>query len=284
MSQIPNDSMVSPASVMRLFLIQTILVAFVACGDSPSSPSGANPDGTNDVFTQKVTQNGLALFGRSDVSSSFMTNVGKAYEAMLQSSSRVDTAMRGSYNSTVSSQYVYQRVGLGSPSNYATMDAMASDPYADNAVDYIWEGGSGSDLIGEVLEHLLHTVTAVAFELTFPAAWGYSDKNTQLYRAMQEAIDAGDYDITSYADIDDAEAYHRILTQEYAYWLILAEWDYFAVTGAVQDGYGSGNEEFKLGTPDAIMTRNPLGHKLYQDYVEKIFSVPDRTLIVSLFP
>jgi hypothetical protein len=101
---------------------------------------------------------------------------------------------------------------------------------------------------------------------------------------MQEAIDAGDYDITSYADIDDAEAYNRILTQEYAYWLILAEWDYFDVAGKAQGGYGSGNEEFKLGNPDAIMTRNPLGHKLYQDYVEKIFSVPDRTLIVSLFP
>jgi hypothetical protein len=102
---------------------------------------------------------------------------------------------------------------------------------------------------------------------------------------MQETIDAGDYDITGYADIiDDLENYRRVLTQEYAYWLILAEWDDFVVAGKGEDGYGTGNSEFKLGKPSEIIARNPLGHQLYQDYVEKIMSIPDRTLITSLFP
>lgn len=253
-------------------------------GNSSEGNTGsAQADGTNSMFPQKVTQNGLAIFGRTGVSSSFLTKVGTAYEAMLQASSSIDTGMRNSYNSTISSQYIYQRVGLGSPSNYSTMDGGASSPFDGNAVDYIWEGASGAEQIGEVLEHLLHTITAVGFKLTFSSAWDYNNKNSQLYKAMQQAIDVGDYDVSSYSDINVPEDYNRIITQEYAYWLILAEWDYFVETGNIQGGYGSGNEEFKLGKPSEIIARNPLGHQLYQDYVEKILSIPDKTLITSIF-
>lgn len=250
---------------------------------SQGNTGSAQADGTNSMFPEKVTQNGLAIFGRTGVSSSFLTKVGTAYEAMLQTSSSIDTGMRNSYNSTISSQYVYQRVGLGSPSNYSTMDGGASSPFDANAVDYIWEGASGADQIGEVLEHLLHTITAVGFKLAFSSAWDYNNKNSQLYKAMQQAIDAGDYDVSSYSGINDPEDYNRIITQEYAYWLILAEWDYFVETGKVQNGYGNGNEEFKLGKPAEIISRNPLGHQLYQDYPEKILSIPNKTLITSLF-
>ena len=31
---------------------------------------------------------------------------------------------------------------------------------------------------------------------------------------MQQAIDAGDYDVSSYSDINDPEDYNRIITQE----------------------------------------------------------------------
>jgi len=252
-------------------------------GTTDSDPVG-NANGTNSMFTQKITQNGLAIFGREDVSSSFLTKVGEAYEAMLQTSSIIDIAMRNSYNSTISAQYVYQRVGKDGPSNYSQMDGGASTPYGDNAVDYIFQIGSGADQIGEVLEHLLHTVTAVGFKLTFPTTWDFNNTDSQLYVAMQEAIDAGDYNITSYADREiDPEGYRHILTQEYAYWLILAEWDYFAFAGKVEAGHGNGNSEFKLGKPAEIITRNPLGHKLYQDYAEKILSIPNKTLITSLF-
>lgn len=267
-----------------------VLLFMLGCGgeditgtSSEGNTGSAQADGTNSMFTQKVTQDGLAIFGRIGVSSSFLTKVGTAYEAMLQASSSIDAGMRNSYNSTISSQYIYQRVGLNSTSNYSTMDGGASSPFGDNAVDYIWEGGSGADQIGEVLEHLLHTITSVAFKLTFSSAWDYNNKNSQLYKAMQQAIDVGDYDVSSYSDINDPEDYNRIITQEYAYWLILAEWDYFVEAGKVQSGHGNGNEEFKLGKPAEISARNPLGHQLYQDYAEKIFSIPDKTLIISLF-
>ena len=280
---------------MRLLLL-FLVITLTSCGGGgggtssgggPAGPNDGNANGTNSVFTQKITQNELAIFARSDVSSSFLTNVGKAYESMLQSSASINTPMRNNYNSTISSQYVYQRVGAGDPSTIPNMNANASSPYDDKATDYIFQSGSGKDQIGEVLEHLLHTITAVGFYLSFPTTWDYMNSNSQLYLAMQEAIDSGDYNIADYNGLQgDNEAYRRILTQEYAYWLILAEWDYFETAGKVNlEGlYGNGNSEFKLGKPSDIIAKNPLGHKLYQDYAEKILSIPDKNLIISLFP
>ena len=46
----------------------------------------------------------------------------------------------------------------------------------------------------------------------------------------------------------------------------------------------SGNEEFIIGTPSEIQAQLPIGHQLYQDYVEKILSIPDKATITSLFP
>ena len=42
---------------------------------------------------------------------------------------------------------------------------------------------------------------------------------------------------------NDKDIYNKILTQEYAYWLVLAEWDYFTIAGKKMDGI-SGNDEF----------------------------------------
>ena len=101
---------------------------------------------------------------------------------------------------------------------------------------------------------------------------------------MQEAIDNGVYDISSYDEMKgDNEGYNHVITQEYAYWLILAEWDYFVISGNKQEGM-TGHGEFTLGTPSEIQEQLPLGHQLYVDYVEKILSVPDKNTIISLFP
>ena len=141
----------------------------------------------------------------------------------------------------------------------------------------------GKDQIGEVIEHLLHTVTTVILYLAYPNEWDYNKSSSALSLAMQEAIDKGIYDISSYEDIkNDEEGYNKVLTQEYAYWLILAEWDYYVVADKKRDGI-SGNEEFIIGTPDEIEFQLPLGHKLYKDYVEKILSIPNSETIIALF-
>jgi len=228
-------------------------------------------------FPTYIDSNDLRIFARKGVSESFLNNVGKVYDQMFQEIS--DQTKRNEYFSVSKNKYAYQRVGVDGMS----ADGTPPKPYGDNATDYIWEMSSGgADQIGEVVEHLLHTVTAVVLYLAY-ADWDYKNSSSPLYLAMKEASDKGIYDISSYDKLKGDEAYNRIITQEYAYWLILAEWDYYEVTGKKEPGM-TGNGEFTLGTPLEIQSNLPLGHKLYKDYIEKILTPPDKDKIKALFP
>ena len=90
--------------------------------------------------------------------------------------------------------------------------------------------------------------------------------------------------MSSYEDRrSDSEGYGKVITTEFAYWLILAEWDYFEFADAVQEGYSTGNEEFTLGTSAEIQDNLPLAHKLYEDTASKVLNKPDASLIENLF-
>ncbi|MAD59419.1 MAG: hypothetical protein CMB81_03705 [Flammeovirgaceae bacterium] len=239
-------------------------------------------------FTQHVDSHNLRIFGKSDVSPEFLDKVAQSYDAMFEINSKIDESMREDYLSTTKDKNVYQRVGLESSfqknEGYADKGNVPS-PYRHNCTDFIWEEKRGGERqINEVIEHLLHTVTAVILNLTYKNDWDYNNSSSRLRMAMQEAIDKGIYDVSSYDDMKgDKEGYNHVTTQEYAYWLVLAEWNYFEPTGNKKQGL-SGNDEFKLGLPEEIASELPIGHQLYKDYVEKILSVPDKDLIVSLFP
>jgi hypothetical protein len=258
----------------KLFLFLSI-VFFISCGSSESEDESAN--GSQSDFPSFVDSNNLRIFARKGVSESFLKNVGKVYDEMFQEIA--DPAMRNVFLSTSKSKYVYQRVGVDGMST----EGNPSKPYGDNATDYIWEMKSGgADQIGEVIEHLLHTVTAVVLYLSH-GDWDYKSSSSPLYLAMKEASDKGIYDLSSYDNLKGDEAYNRIITQEYAYWLILAEWNYYVVTGKKEAGM-TGNGEFTLGTPLEIQSNLPLGHNLYKNYIEKILTIPDKNKIIALFP
>mgnify|MGYP001203456947 CR=1 FL=1 len=241
----------------------------------------SNPQGN---FPNYIDTNSLRIFARDGVSISFLNNVGEAYGEMFSDNSNIDSIMRSNYLTISLKENVYQRVGVEGMASSNFDAGRPPIPFDENATDYIWELNSGGeDQIGEVIEHLLHTVTNVILYLTYPNDWDYNDSSSALRIAMQEAIDKGVYDISSYDDLkNDNDIYHKILTQEYAYWLILAEWDYYEITGKKINGI-SGNEEFIIGTPSEITNQLPLGHKLYEDYLEKILSIPNVQKIVSLF-
>tara|TARA_B100001059_G_scaffold65398_1_gene61637 strand:+ start:596 stop:1378 length:783 start_codon:yes stop_codon:yes gene_type:complete len=241
----------------------------------------SNPQGD---FPNYIDINSLRIFARDGVSISFLNNVGEAYGEMFSDNSNIDSIMRSNYLTISLEENVYQRVGVEGMASSNFDAGRPPIPFDENATDYIWELNSGGeDQIGEVIEHLLHTVTNVILYLTYPNDWDYNDSSSALRIAMQEAIDKGVYDISSYDDLkNDNDIYHKILTQEYAYWLILAEWDYYEITGKKINGI-SGNEEFIIGTPSEITNQLPLGHKLYEDYLEKILSIPNVQKIVSLF-
>ncbi len=239
-------------------------------------------------FTQYVDSNNIRIFGKEDVSLGFLNKVAKSYNAMLKENPVIDHSMRLKYLMTSKNENVYQRVGLHS--SYKKNEEYAHNiripkPYKNNCTDFIWEEEKGGPMqINEVIEHLLHTVTAVILKLSYPDDWGYMNSSSKLRVAMQEAIDKGIYDVSSYNEmIGDREGYNHVTTQEYAYWLILAEWDYFIISGNKDDNM-SGNNEFTLGKPNEIKEQLPLGHQLYTHYIEKILSVPDKNFIESLFP
>ena len=242
---------------------------------------------TNDLgdFSSFIDAKSLRIFAKEGVSELFFKNVGKAYEAMFEDGSKIDESMRLHYFSTSKSKYVYQRVGLFAENDPNFDPGTPPNPFDDNATDYIWEiKDKGVEQIGEVIEHLLHTVTNVIFYLAYSNEWDYNNTSSLLNKAMHESIEKGVYDISSYDEIkNDKEIYNKILTQEYAYWLILAEWDYFIIAGKKMEGI-SGNEEFTIGTSSEIASQLPLGHKLYKEYIEKILSIPDSSTIKLLFP
>ena len=257
---------------------------FLSCGGSNSEDQNTNSPNTNNDFPSYVDSNNLRIFARNGVSETFLKNVGTAYGEMLKDNSQIDQSMKTLYLSTSKDKYVFQRVGVDGMANGSNFNpGTPPSPYGDNATDYIWEMSTGGeDQIGEVIEHLLHTVTAVVLYLSY-SDWDYKNSSSPLYLAMREAVDKNIYDISSYDNLKNDDIYQQIITQEYAYWLILAEWDYYVTAGKKENGI-TGNEEFTIGTPSEVKSQLPLGHKLYQDYIEKILSIPNKDNIIALFP
>ena len=261
---------------------ETNLVNFTSASDNTSTSNNTNQDYPNFIDAMK-----MRIFAKEGVSSEFLINVGKTYESMFEEGVNIDENMRSVYLNATEENYVYQRIGLdGSEeiSNFEPGDPPA--PYNDNATDFIWQmQQGGADQIGEVIEHLLHSITNVILYLSFPEEWDYNNPSSSLSLAMQESIDKGIYDISDYDELleNDPEIYKKILTQEYAYWLVLAEWDYYITAGKKEEGL-SGNEEFTLGTPEEISEQLPLGHELYQNFVTKILTEPNKETVISLFP
>lgn len=263
---------------------------------SPGEDPANNEANSNDdldpnydatTFPLALEAGGLHFFGRVGVTHDFLTNVTKAYEAMLVDGPSINSEMRTRYLAATAAQNCFQLVGLQGPENYpGTMNARPGGLYQHHSIDYIWQlNEGGGSQIGEVLEHLLHTVTAVGMKLAFHDAWDFSDTSSPLTLAMQEAVDKGIYEISSYADLlaHDPEGYHTVLATEYVYWLILAEWDYFVIADKKEPGM-SGNGEFTLGTSAEIAAELPVGHQFYQTHVAPVLSKPDAQLIQSLFP
>ena len=267
---------------MKNFSLFFSIIFFISCGGSDSE-SGSSENTSSD-FPNFVDSNNLRIFARKGVSAAFLNSVGLAYGEMFKGNLKIDQSMRANFLNICKEKYVYQRVGVDGMANNSNFDpGTPPKPYDNNATDYIWEMQTGgADQIGEVIEHLLHTVTAVTMYLAYPD-WNYKSSSSQLYLAMMEAVNKGVYDISSYDNLKDEDVYQQIITQEYAYWLILAEWDYYEVAGKKDNGI-TGNGEFTLGTSLEVESQLPLGHKLYQEYIEKILSIPSKEKIVSYFP
>ena len=229
---------------------------------------------------------GLRMFVLPEVGEEFIYKVGEIYYLMLQKGEHIDQDIRSSYLKTVKNDFVFQKIGYEGPERYGLdsdppgIDCCPGKGYEDNQTDFIWEypDASGDDQIGEVVEHLLHTVTGVAFALEF-TEWNWENPNSEIVLAMNEAIEKNIFDISSYERIKNSgniEDFNRITSIEFAFWGIVTEWGY-------GDIYDLPHDEFTISTPNEVKEQLPLFHKLFEDTIKTIFTPPDKEYLREIF-
>ena len=180
-------------------------------------------------FNRYIDSHGLRIFVLDDVSNSFIKKVTATYEAMLTTTSLIDTEQRATFKETLENNYVFQKVGVEGPEYYGGGNNFQephpiNGNYRDEQTDYIWEGTSrtygektniqaAASQTGNVIEHLLHTITSIGFNLAYPE-WKWADSSSSINLAMQQAIDGGYYDISSYASVLDRDPEGHMFTMK----------------------------------------------------------------------
>ena len=240
-------------------------------------------------FNRYIDVNGLRMFVLDKVKDEFVLDVANTFEAMFpQSSDTIDLASQQLILQSTKDYNIFQRIGyIGPPENGEPASAPLSGDW-EFAQDYIWEKPSSSTAsqIGEVVEHLLHTITSLSLKYTFPEKWDWDDTSSDVYLAMQEAIDKGIYNVSSYSSLkSDPEGYNKIIVQEFVYWFVSAEWDYFEVMGLSVNGSweGGSNEEWSLLTSQEVEEQLPLAHKLYVESFSKLVQKPNVSKVTEWF-
>ena len=237
-------------------------------------------------YQKYVDVAGLRIFALPEVSDEYMYKVAETYFQMLQQGDNIDNSLRSRYLNSVDNEKVFQRVGFEGPEYYnfdspnPSVDCCPGNGYEDNHTDFIWEYKDANTIgtVGEVVEHLLHTITGAGLLLEFPE-WSWEDTNSKIHKAMNEAVEKNIYDISSYEEIKnngDIEGYNRVTVQEFSFWVIVTSWGY-------GDIFDLPHGEFEISTINEVRSELPLAFELYVDTIEKIFTIPDKELLKSLF-
>ena len=237
-------------------------------------------------YQKYVDVAGLRIFALPEVSDEYMYKVAETYFQMLQQGENIDNGLRSKYLNSVDNEKVFQRIGFEGPEYYnfdspnPSVDCCPGNGYEDNHTDFIWEYKDANTIgtVGEVVEHLLHTITGAGLLLEFPE-WSWEDTNSKIHKAINEAVEKNIYDISSYEEIKnngDIEGYNRVTVQEFSFWVIVTSWGY-------GDIFDLPHGEFEISTIYEVRSELPLAFELYVDTIEKIFTIPDKELLKSLF-
>ncbi len=101
-----------------------------------------------------------------------------------------------------------------------------------------------------------------------------------LYEAAKEAIKNVVFDASSYNHMGVGSfTYWKAVMVEYQYALTFAEWGYIEKYSGSLDPEWSDN----YLTPDKIKEGNPLGHRLYENYIKKVISKPSSNELEEIF-
>ena len=228
----------------------------------------------------------MRIFILPEVSDEFAYKVADLYYLMLEEGENINYELRDKYLVNTKNNLVFQKVGYEGPERYNLdsdppgVDCCPGKGYEDNHTDFIWEylNVRPEEQIGEVIEHLLHTITGVAFALEFEE-WNWENPNSKINLAMEEAVDNGIFDISSYEDIKkygSIEDFNKVTAIEFAFWGIIVSWDY-------GDIYELPHDEFTISTPEELKQELPIFYSLYEDTFNKIFSTPEKDTVIEMF-
>ena len=251
-----------------------------APGD-PYRVTGVVKDGRYAPFPKYLSSCGIVLAATQGVPDEFLVQVGGVIDEILARRVSLDlTAQR----SMVEDLHRYGAL-LPVPQTERSFERILRRN--EKAFDRLHEQFSICDIIMaqvpdgqvmEVVEHVLHTVTDVGLHYQFPDDWGLS-RQSQLWVAMQRAIDEGFYNVDSYDDLkgEPPEIVDRILLQEFAYWFITTAWD-------LQEPYGPDEEEWTLRTSEELKAKMPKFFDVYQRTAARVMSPPSRASLSKIGP
>jgi hypothetical protein len=228
-------------------------------------------------FTKKLTVYGITLVARDDASDEFLGRVAKTIKEIFVQDESLDLELQ---HEVIRNLYRYRAtipVPVGRDMSFAEEDEAAFDRLTEeNSIcDIIMQGVSPGQVM-EVVEHILHFVSDMGLNYTFPDEWGIST-DSALYQAMKRAIDEGYYVVEQYSDFDDEEEYNRVLLQEFAYWFITTAWD-------LQEPYGPIEAEWTIRNQAELAEKLPEFYEVFKQTVGRVMVPPSLTTLAEFGP
>ena len=296
-----------------MLTIPALLVLLAACGGAPTDdpaptveeatesdadsrllggcilldPMGAVPDDlytrtdiiasdTYPPFTKALTVYGLTLVGDASISDPFMQLVADAITESFPTDEDLDSAAQ---QRVMRNMYEHKAVipfFVGQPERNEEFDRDFDAVRRENSVcDIIMQVDNGQ--VMEVVEHILHYVSDVGLHFAFPAEWGISP-DSELAQAMDRAVEAGYYDVSSYDDIDEDEVRRRVAMQEFAYWVISTAWN-------LQADYGpQGGDEWTISDAADLQAKMPELYAMYERTAGRAMVAPSLETLRSIGP
>ena len=226
----------------------------------------------------------------------------------IPSQERMINVLKGTTGTWHADYPTAQRIAYGGGSDYSP------NPLTDNGIlsyngyqnldnymmnDMIWYRNSsdaevnnvGDFDIAEVLEHLMHTIhlygvpggvngsfNGLQWDPEYHSSW----QTSELYLAMNEAIQNGVFSLQDYGDenIDSPETF-RIASKEYLYLLNFGMWEFgqeFWEGGSLSPEWSD-----QARTPAGIEELNPLGYGLFNLYIKPVLSKPSLSSLRSIY-
>ena len=192
-------------------------------------------------------------------------------------------------------QYARSFLDDDAPNNYP---GLQNTEFSYRAKDYVWEfpddDASGSGIadwggytvggqVTEVLEHVLHTISQHGLHYAYPDELNITSGNAgPMMAAMQEAITNSVFDVSGYSALDDgSNEYFAAIAREYQYLLCYAMWEYYSVY--VDGGSLSPEWNDNSRTQAGVLTNNPLGYALFNNFISKVISKPTEATLNVMF-